>query len=188
MKLTEEAEVIAKYAFESERKLRITAKVGLVFPTIKETIIREFVQSLIAQLKPRVGKAWDVYDEWAETPLKSGSLIGIYKPTWAMDAGVGLHCARTGPCDLNFYVYLQKKHKTPTATELGEVLDERYAHGGHSGNNPWWKYVDPPYRDWNTEDALIGLWKKHEAVDYYANHLLKIWKIASPFMSKICGK
>lgn len=188
MKLTEEAEVIAKYAFESERKLRITAKVGLAFPTIKEKIVREFVQSVIAKLRPRLGKSWDVEDGWSEAPLKRGSYIAVYKPTWAMDAGIGLHCDKTGPSDLNFFIWLQRKHKTPTAAKLGEALDERYAHGKHSGNNPWWKYVDLPNRDWNTEDALIGLWEKHDVVDYYANHLLKIWKIASPFMNKICSK
>jgi hypothetical protein len=188
MKPTEEADIIAKYAFESERKLRLTAKVGLAFPGIKERIVCEFVQSLIAHLKARLGKPWDVEDAWSETPLKSGSTIAVFKPTWAIDAGIGLHCAKTGPSDLNFFIYLSKKHKTPVAAKLGEVLSERYAHGGHSGNNPWWKYVDLPYRDWNTEDALIGLWKKKEAVDYYANHLLKIWKIASPFMNKICAK
>jgi len=188
MKPTEEGEEIAKYAFESERKLRLTAKVGLAFPTIKERIVREFIRSVIASLKPRLGASWDVEDGWNDTPLKSGSYIAVYKPTWAMDAGIGLHCAKTGPSDLNFFIWLSKKQKSPTAAKLAEALNERYAHGGHSGNNPWWKYVDLPYRDWNTEGALIGLWKKKEGVDYYANHLFKIWKIASPFMNTICGK
>jgi hypothetical protein len=141
MKLTEE-EVIAKYCFVSERKLRITAKVGLAFPAIKERIVREFVQSVITELKQRQGKSWSIEDNWSETPLKRGSSIRLYKPTWATDAKIGLHCDKTGPSGLNFFIWLWKKHKTPAAMRLGAALDERYAHGGHSGNNPWWKWVD----------------------------------------------
>jgi len=68
MKPTEEGEEIAKYAFESERKLRLTAKVGLAFPTIKERIVREFIRSVIASLKPRLGASWDVEDGWNTPP------------------------------------------------------------------------------------------------------------------------
>jgi hypothetical protein len=187
MKPSEEADVIVKHAFESQRKLRIAAKVGLAFPRIKERIVREFVQSLVGKLNPRLGKSWAVEDSWSEAPLVRGSYIAAYRTTWNENASIGLHCEKTGPSDLDFFIWLGKQ-KTPLVAELKEALDERYAHGQRGGSNPWWKFVDPPYRDWNTEEALIGLWKQHEAVEYYTSHLLRICKIAGPFLDKICGK
>ncbi len=188
MKLIEEADVIAEHAFENEHTLGIAAKVGLAFPKIKERIVREFIASLQGRLEARLGKSWTVEDSWSETPLLRHSYIAAYKTTWSTEACVGLSCEKDGPSNLDFYVWLEKKLKTPLVSELRDALDEHYGHGHHGGNNPWWKWVDEPYRDWNTEESLMRLWKKDEAADYYAGHLLRICKIAGPFLDKICCK
>jgi hypothetical protein len=188
MKRADEGDVIAAHAFENERNLRIAAKVGLAFSQIKEQIIGEFVQVMIGQLRVALGNSWAVDDQWSETPLIRGAYVAAYKRAWVVEASVGLCCEKTGPSDLDFFVYLEKKERSAAAVQLREALNERYANGNHSGNNPWWKFVDPPFRDLTTEDALIGLWKKDEAALYYASHLLKICQIAGPFLDKLCGK
>jgi hypothetical protein len=187
VKEIEEADVIAEHALENADNLKIAAKVGLAFPAIKERIIREFISSLKGALEERLGNSWAVEDSWSENPLARGSYIAAFKTKWREDASIGLNCEKPGPSELDFFIYLGKRLKTPLASELRDALDKHYAHGQRFGNNPWWKWVEQPYRDWNTEDALLRLWRKDEAVDYYAGQLLRICGIAGPFLDRLCG-
>lgn len=183
MKLTE-ADIIADHAFQSEPTLQMAVKVGLAFPKIKERIEKKFLGILISQLEAHLGQKWKVADLWHE----SDCCIAAYKPPWGNNASIGLSYLKTGPSDLCFYVWRSTTGKKSISTALKQALDAQCGHGRCDAESPWWRYVDVPYRDLNTEDALIGLWEKHQAVEYFTNHLLKICKIASPFLDKLCGK
>jgi hypothetical protein len=71
------------------------------------------------------------------------------------------------------------------ATELKVALDERYAHGRKGPKNPWWRYVDAPYRHWTNEDVLIALRQKTEALEFFLNHLTTISTISEPFLDQL---
>jgi hypothetical protein len=196
--MTKEATLIADTCVESEQNLRIAAKLFANANPIKAKIIQEFIQSVIDKVKQRLGQSWTVEDV-IETPLERGSCIAAYKTTWKDGTCILLHCGKTGPRDLNFSVFLGNKlsvrghqianalENTTLTTELKQALD-RYAVGRRlCDETPWWKFVDEPYRDWNTEEALIFLWKKdEEAVEYYTQHLFKICEVAGPLLDGIC--
>jgi hypothetical protein len=164
--------------------------VGLAFDRLKEKIVREFVATLCSDLRRRLGKAWDVDDGWSEAPLDEECYISVHKKQWVGDVHVGLGCSEGGLSDLFWSVWPENEslNATQSAT-IKAALDKLYAPGRkHGAINSWWQRVDKPYRDWNTEEALIGLWKsdealngfwnKEEAVEYYASNLVKIAKIA----------
>jgi len=165
MKPSEEADVIADHVFESESNLRITAKLGLAFPKVKERIVREFVQTLALELGSRLGKQWGIENSWTERPLRADCQIGLAKKPWLDKASIGLTCERTGPSFLLYFVWRASKHKLLAITDLKQSLDKRFSHGNHysppsGGDTLWWKYVDDHYRDWDNEDMLVTLWKK----------------------------
>jgi len=191
MKPNEESVVIAEHSIESEQTLRLAAKIGLAFPKIKEKLVREFVQSLACELHARLGKQWSIENNWNERPLKVGSHLALSKREWQHKASIGLWCGRAGPSDLEYFVWRKGKQKSPTITELKQALDEGCSHGNRCSHpdaeNPWWKYVDDPYRDWSAESSLVALWKKNEAQDYYASHLLKLCEIGSPYLDRFCS-
>jgi hypothetical protein len=177
MKPTEESVVIAEHAIENEQQLRIAAKVGLAFPTLKERLIVDFLDSLKKTLEVRLGNTWSVDDDdWRDTPLKSGGYIAAWRPKRAVDASIGLECCKAGPSSLIYFVYLNAKLDSPLVVQLRDSLNTGYAHGGREATSIWWKWVEERHRDWNTEEALVWMWRKGEAVEYYANHFIKISK------------
>lgn len=190
MKETEEADVIVEQAFENEQNLRLAAKVGLAFPSVKRRIVREFVQCLAVGLETRLGQEWIVEDYWTEDPLQAGCQIALVKKPWADGASIGLECDKAGPSELLYFVWRESKQKSPTVTDLKRSLDECFSHGNHyspstGGDTLWWKSVDGRYRDWNNENMLVALWKKKNAVEYYADRLWRICEIAGPLLDKL---
>jgi hypothetical protein len=188
MKPSDEAIVIAEHALENEHSLRLAAKVGLAFPTIKERIIKDFLSSFKSVLISRLGNGWKLEDKASKTPLMRGWHIAAWKSKWMDNASIGLHCDKSGPSDLDFFVFLVKPFDHPQVAQLRQALETRYAHGKHMAEYPWWQYVEHPHRDWDTEDALVRLWQKDEALEHYASHFLKICAIAAPFIDTICGE
>ncbi len=190
MTLNKEADVIFEYAFENKRNVEIAVNVGLAFPRIKERIIREFVESVIGTLGSGLGRSWTVQDQWSETPLVRRLQILAFKTAWGKNTCVGISCKKNGPGDLYYFVNLWnwRRQKTPLAAQLKGALDKRYANGSSNSRMPWFKPVEPRYNDWTSKEMLISLCKKDEAVEHYTNHLLKICKIAGPFLDKICCK
>jgi hypothetical protein len=191
MKPSREADVIVQHAFESDRNLQIAVKVGLAFTSIKERIEKEFIEQLISTLKFRLaewqGQEWDVEDKWSECWY-----IAAWKPQqWGDNASIGLAYESAGPRNLHLFVWCNSAGSKSISTSLKQALEERYPYWRHNDECPWWTYVerpDHPYRDWTSEDALMRLWKKDEAVEYYATHLLTICQIASPSVDKFCEK
>jgi hypothetical protein len=190
MKTFEDSEAIVEHAVESEDNLRMAVCVGLAFDRLKEKIVREFIARLIAELRARLGKSWEVKDGWSQSPLKKG-YISVRKEQWAGTLAVCLGCEGVGPSKLYWSAYAEKTLSIAKRATLKAALDKQYSPGFKNGAmNPWWKWVDKPFRDWNAEEALIGLWhnekalngfwNKEEAVEYYASHLVRIAKITDP--------
>ena len=188
MKPSDESTVIIENALESEHNLRLAAKVGLAFPMLKERIIKDFLSSFGSVLNSRLDDGWKVEDNAGKTPLLRNWHIVAWKSNWMDKASIGLHCDRPGPSHLDFFVFLVKPFDHPQMAQLRQALETRYAHGKHMADYPWWQYVEQPYRDWDTEDALVRLWRKDEALEHYASHFLKICQIAAPFDPQICDK
>ena len=188
MKHSEESNVIAGHALENEQNLRLATKVGLAFPTVKERIITEFLRSLSKSLESRLGNNWSVQNKWAEAPLKSGGYISAFKHVWPVSASIGMAFYKSGPSNLYFFVYLGVKLDSPLVAELREGLEAGYAHGYQNADSVWWTRVEERHRDWDTEDALVGLWHKDKALEYYASHIIKLCNIAEPFLDKICSE
>ncbi len=58
---------------------------------------------------------------------------------------------------------------------IRNALDNKYAQGEKTlYQSRWWRKVDRPYRSLLEEEALIRLWKKTEAVTFFAQHLEKM--------------
>jgi len=68
---------------------------------------------------------------------------------------------------------------------LKASLDGAYAHGRKGPHNPWWRYADSPYRDWNDEDVLVALHQKADAVEHFVTHISAICKVAAPFLDRL---
>lgn len=185
----EVSELISKHALKNEANLRLAIQVGLAFSHLKEQLIRDFIRALKADLKGRLGNLWQVDDYWSEAPLARHCSIGVRKKQWAGETCIGLGCERNGPSELDWFVWSDHKIKTALSSEIKAALDSKYAVGlKHGAVYPWWKWVEKPYRDWNTEEALVALRKKDHAVEYYGSHLARIAKIAGPLIDRIGKK
>jgi hypothetical protein len=187
MKTFEDSEAIVEHAVESEGNLRMAVCVGLAFDRLKERIVSEFIARLIAELRSRLGNSWGVKDAWGKAPLKKG-YISVRKEQWAGNLAVCFGCEKVGPSELYWSAYAEKTLSAEKSATLKAALDKQYSPGLKNGAiNPWWNWVAKPFRDWNTEEALIGLWNteqalngfwnKEEALEYYASHLVSIAEI-----------
>jgi hypothetical protein len=183
-----EADVIAEHALEDEHNLKMAAKVGLAFPTLKARIIRTFITSLVTTLKARLGDSWEISDDWSAKPLKGS--VCVSKESWTDEFWIGLAAEKTGPSELDWFVWTETtiSLQTPLVAAIKGALDDGFCSGRSTNNNPWWQYLARPYRDWNTEDSLLWLWKKEDAVRYCADHIVKMCEIVSPILESMKNK
>jgi hypothetical protein len=180
-------DVILDHALQSESNFRMAVQVGLAFPDIHARIIKEFLAALKADLKKRLGRQWEVSDNWNPIPSKTKLIVSVRKTQWSGEDCIGLACQKRGPSELNWYIYVHPKATPVQQSDIKSALDSKYALGRRETPfNPWWKYIEHrTYRAWNTEESLVALWQKSDAVEYYADHLTRIAKIASPIIDRI---
>ena len=188
MKKTEQLDhLIVEHAFQSETNFKMAVQVGLAFPDLQTRIIGEFAAALRANLKKRLGPQWQVSDDLSNALSRPGFITSVRKKEWLGADCIGLAWQKGGPSILNWYIYVEPKVTPVQHSEIKAILDSKYAVGRKYGSsNPWWLPLDHKiYQAWNTEKALVELWKKDDAVEYYASQLARIAKIASPIINQI---
>jgi hypothetical protein len=164
------------YADSNESSLSVALKVGMAFDDLRERVIADFAVELEKRL---AAPHWRVSNEMKRGNLfQTGGALYIGKLMWNDFAWVAVAFDRPEPRNVYFQIPVEKT-KAPAIdwNAVKKALDSQYLPGKASVYSHWWRYVDRHYRDWTDEDVLLRLWRKEEAVRYFAANLEKIAEV-----------
>jgi|ERR1035437_1303260 hypothetical protein len=186
MPISSDIEIVVEHTLQNEDNLRLAAKVSAAFEQVRQRIVREFVKRLQSDLRTRLGDSWTVDQNCDKDPLEADWLVEIKKKKWGENCSVCLEACKVGPRDLDCYVWLNSEMPTKgrLAAELKEALDEEYGAGKESPDTVRYFYLEPPYDDWATENALVLLYRKADAAEEIAGQLESICRTVEPIADR----
>ncbi len=182
-----ERAAIAEHCLENERNLHLASKISGAFSEVRQRVVAGFIRDLKTEVKSRLGRSWQVDQNCEHDALTSGWLLEAQKTDWGGRCSICLEGAKDGPAEVDLYVWLASK--TPKQallrSVLKEALRENYGVGRKlKGNCVWYLYLEPPYRDWTTEEALALLYRKTEAIGQIASQVESLCRIAAPIVDR----
>lgn len=180
-----EEELIIDYALQNEDNLKIIISIMNSFDKIREKIIVPFLEAFEKTLQESLNDKWLIKNELKENLFELYKGFYIFRNDWKGDYSIGFSCERRLARGFIIGVAKNDKIEPIGGGKLKEVLDENYIKGLASKNWEWYRWLEPPYLNWDNEDVLIKmLFKKEEAVNYFREHLLRIKEIASPLIDE----
>jgi len=178
-----ESALLVNYALENEEHLEVAIKTHFVFDSIRETIIEDFISSLVTSLKTELGENWEIANEMKGKVFDQYTGLMFSKKNWK-NYFVRLQQEKSGAREFCLGV-VKANEKLPPIPDLKKLLDDEYKPGKAY---PWWvwfSFLEEPYTNWNNLDILLALYRKTEAIEYLKRHILKIIKISEPLLDKI---
>lgn len=186
MPISSDIEIVVEHTLQSEDNLRLAAWVSAAFEQVRQRVVREFVKRLQSDLLARLGDSWAVEQNCDKDALKADWLVDIKKKRWHDNCSICLEGSKEGPRAVDYFVWLDSDMpgKARLAEELKAALDEKHGVGKKSANAPWWSFLEPPYDDWTTENALVLLYRKADAAEEIAGQLESICRTVEPIADR----
>ena len=195
MAMRNEREITLAHALEREN-LGTTLDIGLAFPALRERIIVGFLDKLekfvLDKLKQRPDASeWGIFIEdddhdLRKPPLKRYQYFGFGKISWKKQYGVALQPQSDNAGDVIIGIWRQYDEKTGTGVQRIDLLFQELnniRNGKHSDWWEWYHFLEDPYRNWNTKEALIKL-HNGEAVEHIGSKLGQIINVAAPIIDE----
>lgn len=186
MPISSDIEIVVDHTLQNEDNLRLATKVSTAFEQVRQRIVSEFVKKLQADLLRRLGDSWEVEQYCDEDALGAGCLVEIQKKRWRDNCSICLEGDKDGPSDVDCYVWLNSEMpgKARLAAELKAALDEKPGAGRKNADAIWYLYLEPPYDDWTTEETLVLLYRKAEAVKEIGDQLEGVCRTVEPIADR----
>ena len=201
MSSSDEREIIFAHALKDQEHLKTTLEISFAFPELRKRIIHDFLDSLEEFVLDMLGhpneSEWRfIIDEYhhdlRKSPLEKYRRFGFGKTSWRRQYGVALEPHKDSACDVRIGVWREYNQTTKMGAPrfqpnglLREELNNKIRNGGDTLND-WWEwshFLDAPYRNWDTKEALIKLYNG-EAVRYIGDELVSIIKVAEQFIDE----
>lgn len=176
-----ERDTILKHALEKEN-LETALDINSAF---KGDLHGQIIVGFLAELKKYVldtlgdldEREWQLDKNLVDSPLQAHKSFGLKKNAWNGQYAVILAPQQNDARDFRIGVWKQKDE--PSQPSLKSKLDDTFSRNGDANN--WWEwyhYLDAPYRNWNTKEALIKL-HDGEAVEPIGQEFVEIIKVAA---------
>ena len=191
-----ERDIILEHALRNQENLETTLDIGLAFLALRERIIVGFLDKLekfvLDKLKQRPDASeWGIFIEGDDhdlrkPPLKRYQYFGFGKQSWKKQYGVALQPQSDNARDVIIGIWRQYDEKTGTGVRRIDLLFHELnniRNGKHSDWWEWYHFLEDPYRNSNTKEALIKLYNG-EAVEKLGQDLVRIINLAAPIIDR----
>ena len=191
-----ESKMILEHALASEKNLKTTLDIGLAFSDLKEKIIHDFLDKLEKFVLEKLQEDPSQYpnaSEWIVTceslrhsPLEKYKKFMFGKDMWKNQYGVALEPQGDDACGVILGVWRESdetKNIGPRFRQEDLSKLNNIRSGKTTNCYEWHYYLDLPYPNWNTKEALIKL-HDGEAVEPIGKELVEIIKVAEPIIDK----
>lgn len=188
-------ESILEHALENKENLATTLDIVFAFDPLCERIISDFLLKLETFVLNKLGQdsdGWDVNNDKSllDCPLGKDNHLSFGRVSWKKQYFVGVQPLKSDACDVIVGVWYDKGTKTNVPrrdlSRLREKLNLSLGVGKQKEIGEewaWCRYLDAPYRNWNTKETLIEL-REDRAVEYLGTYLVKIMKKAAPIINE----
>jgi hypothetical protein len=166
-----ERKLVLDHALLSEENLDIALTIAAVYDEICSQVFDGFITSLGTELSSRLGKDWKI------ATGSAGEMVVVQAPGHAANVYVALSADEGGRPRYPYFAVRCKNREALLADKAKQIkaaLDAQYGQGKATDYSLWWRPVDKKYADWNSPETLIRLYRKKEALIYFAGHLEKL--------------
>lgn len=144
----------------------------------------DFLDELENNLTKYLTDAWEIKNKLKEDIFEKWKRFYIAKKEWKENYSIGI-----GPEYRQAKGYIIGVKKQPESEpfqggKLTTLLNENYRQGKCSKKWEWQQWLDSPYLNWDNEEALIKMYRKDEAVNYFKENFLRIKEIVSPLIDE----
>ncbi len=183
MTLQSERQAVIGHALRSPENLRLALVVGSAYNDLKAEIVKSFASCLGKKLEADLGASWHVR---LDDLRKVECGIAICKESWAGKFEIRLAADKSDAQDIYFGVKNLIEHTQGSDRELYRTLNDGVRSGKWSPSWEWYAYAESQYRNWNTTEVLLLLYRRDPVlVDTLVAELLQIAKVAEPVIDKL---
>ncbi len=172
-----ETDIVMNHALRDEESLRTYFDTVAAFDAVAGRIVTDFTEVLVERLRQELGAAWQVMSDapWEKVWIRKADWpVG---PTAQESLRVALAHDQALPCVVYFTARQDGKAHDAKAQRIAAALDADCGPGKRNGE--WWPYwyrYEDCLTDWRSTNVLLKLWQKGEAVDHFANRLVRMAK------------
>lgn len=172
-----EIEAILVAARKSTEFMSAALRVGVAFPALRDSLIREFADELEKELrKEKDGRVREVdTSEWRNTPTASYTGVSVRWSDWPEQMFIRVDAGRRGIDDYYFGVRCPDGSvQTESGLAFNEAFRKRIAdavnkklgQGRSSPWFPWWAYCETEFRHFSSVTTLDALIEKTRFIRY----------------------
>jgi hypothetical protein len=172
------ANVVLEHALRDEENLRAFFVVVSAFDAVAGRILADFTRVLVERLRQELGAGWQVESDAESEKVWIRKADWPVGPTPQESLRVALAHDQALPCVVYFTARQARKVPDDTkAQRIAKALDADCGLGKRNGE--WWPYwyrYEDDRADWRSTKVLLELWQKGEAVEHFANRLVRMAK------------
>ena len=172
----EEKNIFIEYSLQNEENLKISINGYLSFDSLREKIIRQFIESAEKSIKAKLSDDWEVDNSIKNNVFERWGGLFVYKKAWNGEYKIGFSSDKYGA--KGFIIGVCKNETAPHIDGLLEKLNSEYRQGTQSNDWNWYQWLDHPYLNWDNEEVLLKMYR-NEATEYFTQHIESIKSIVS---------
>ena len=183
-----EEQAVTDFVLESKTNIDAAARMAKVFPIVQRHIVLPVIDELEEKLRASLGKDWVIYNFREEIFVKNYPGFTVSRQSWG---GIYINLENRTR-ERSSVVGIWRLRDSASAV-LDEALVSAFAKANLSGEaNRWWAWYQelPPDRgNWSGAPALFKMHCcRNEAVEYLAEEVLRIHRIAAPVIDRFISK
>jgi len=175
-----DAELILSYALKDKDDLEIALRIGAQFEEIRRAVIKRFSDMLADYIRNALGGSWQIENRGM---FDKQDGIRIFKPTWPKDWWVELAPDLAG--GRSVFVGVRNMGSSAVNETVKQQLDV-LKRGSTGGTWPWYFYLRPPCRDWDSPDLLVKMYEKDTGLlDSLTREILPVIEVVGPVIDEL---
>jgi hypothetical protein len=177
-------QTVGEFILENEGNLSVATEVARAYPAIQRQIVQHALDALEKRLRSELGKEWEIWNNRDEVLVNRYSGFSVRRPAWGDIYVLFEYRVR----EENTFVGIWRDRQRPKMASLDVPITEAFKKMPGNANRwwAWYQELPPEYGNWNAAPALSAMqFRQGDTVNYWAEQILLVHKIASPVIDKL---
>lgn len=175
---------IIEHAKKSDRNMRVAILAGFSFQELRNSLIRDFANAMMHELKKRDWEDVDVH-WWLDNPIGTFTGMTCRQSCWPQGVCVAIEAQSGGMRDYIFGVKAEKdKVNEDVRNDIVDNLNTSFLIGKPSNLWPWYRELDVRYRNFDSEETLMALYRREAMLNDLVGDVERIGEVLDSIFSE----